>query len=158
MISRERKEWNQGEIIYIRFTYLRGLTRVTNWVRLEELVAEELRKYIFSSENLPYLYKRDKSCPNKEIIQERLEEYVLCQLEECILKEDVFSKLIEDMRANFAAKQSEFVQEVKRLQQVIPRLETRKKNIIKAITNGFMAEDFKDELANIEAERETAER
>ena len=102
--------------------------------------------------------KRDKSCPNKEIIQERLEEYVLRQLEECIFKEDVFSKLIEDMRANFAAKQSEFVQEVKRLQQVIPQLETRKKNIIKAITNGFMAEDFKDELANIESERETAER
>ncbi|MGN0650423.1 MAG: zinc ribbon domain-containing protein [Oscillospiraceae bacterium] len=65
--------------------------------------------------------KRNKSCPNKEIIQERLEEYVLRQLEECIFKEDVFSKLIEDMRANFAAKQSKFVQEMKRLQQAYGR-------------------------------------
>ena len=98
--------------------------------------------------------KHDKSCPNTEISQERLDEYVLKMLEDNIFNERIFLKLIDSLKSSYADRISNYNREVQTLQERLPTLDTRKQNIIKAITNGFIADDFKDEMARLDVERE----
>lgn len=98
--------------------------------------------------------KHDKSCPNTEINQERLDEYVLKMLEENIFNERIFQKLIDGLKSSYNERLINYSKEVQSLQERLPTLDTRKQNIIKAIANGFIAEDFKDEMARLDVERE----
>ena len=98
--------------------------------------------------------KHDKSCPNTEISQDRLDEYVLKMLEDNIFNECVFLRLIDGLKSSYAERISNYTREVHTLQERLPTLDTRKQNIIKAITNGFIADDFKDKMARLDVERE----
>ncbi len=98
--------------------------------------------------------KHDKSCPNTEISQERLDEYVLRMLEENIFNEGIFHKLIDKMKSSYSERLKHYSDEVNRLKAKLPSLDTRKQSIIKAIAGGFIADDFKEEMARIDAERE----
>ena len=98
--------------------------------------------------------KHDKSCPNTEISQERIDEYVLKMLEDNIFNEHIFLKLIDSLKSSYVERISNYTREVQTLQERLPTLDTRKQNIIKAITNGFIADDFKDEMARLDVERE----
>ena len=89
-----------------------------------------------------------------EISQERLDEYVLKMLEDNIFNERIFLKLIDGLKSSYAERISNYTHEVQTLQERLPTLGTRKQNIIKAITNGFIADDFKDEMARLDVERE----
>lgn len=98
--------------------------------------------------------KCDKACPNLEISQERLDDYVLKILEENIFNECIFATLIKSLKESHSKSVRNYSREVEQLKARLPNLETRKQNIIKAISNGFIAEDFKEELSQIELERE----
>lgn len=97
--------------------------------------------------------KNDKSCPNLEIDQKRLDDYVLKLLYENIFDDSLSAKLIQSLKESQYKSLSSFSREVEQLQAKLPNLKARKSNIIKAISNGFIAEDFKAELSNIELER-----
>ena len=97
--------------------------------------------------------KTDKSCPNLEIDQKRLDDYVLKLLYENIFDDRLSAKLIHNLKESQYKSLSSFSRDVEQLQAKLPNLEARKSNIIKAISNGFIAEDFKEELSNIELER-----
>ncbi len=97
--------------------------------------------------------KQDKSCPNLEISQERLDDFVLNLLEENIFDKRIFQKLIDGLKSSYNERLANCAKEAQAFQERLPALEARKQNIIKAISNGFIAEDFKEELSIIDLER-----
>ncbi len=58
------------------------------------------------------------------------------------------------MKSSYSERLKHYSDEVNRLKAKFPSLDTRKQNIIKAIAGGFIADDFKEEMARIDAERE----
>lgn len=101
--------------------------------------------------------KSDKSCPDLEIDQRRLDDYVLKLLYENIFDKRLSTKLIQSLKESLSKSMSDYTCEVEQIQANLQNLDARKSNIIKAISNGFIAEDFKGELSQIELERDQAQ-
>ncbi|KJZ86671.1 MULTISPECIES: recombinase family protein [unclassified Clostridium] len=98
-----------------------------------------------------------KVCDNKEIRKEYIEEYVLSELERKIFNDKAITYIAEGINKNIQ-KQNKADDEKKAvLLRQIDEVEGQINNIVTAITNGFVQEEFKakmDELKNRKSELE----
>lgn len=98
-----------------------------------------------------------KVCDNKEIRKEYIEEYVLSELERKIFNDKAITYIAEGINKNLQ-KQNKADDEKKAvLLKQIDEVEGQISNIVTAITNGFVQEEFKakmDELKNSKSELE----
>ncbi|NRT60407.1 hypothetical protein B0P06_002865 [Clostridium saccharoperbutylacetonicum] len=98
-----------------------------------------------------------KVCDNKEICKEYIEEYVLSELERKTFNDRAIIYIAEGINKNLQ-KQNKVDDEKKLvLVKQIDEVEGQISNIVTAITNGFVQEEFKakmDELKNCKSELE----
>lgn len=91
-------------------------------------------------------------CPNKEIRQDRLEEFVLQQLQKHIFDEKNIPLIIEGVKQQLLEHNAYVAEELKETARTLEKLKTRKKNIINAIADGLMEDDFSEILSQIKAD------
>ena len=98
-----------------------------------------------------------KVCDNKEIRKEYIEEYVLSELERKIFNNRAIIYIAEGINKNLQKQNTVDVEKRAVLLKQIDEVEGQINNIVTAITNGFVQEEFKskmDELKNRKSELE----
>jgi site-specific DNA recombinase len=92
---------------------------------------------------------RTNECDNKEIRKEYIEEYVLSELERKIFNDNAISYIAEGINKNIQKQNNVDVEKKVVLLKQIEEVEGQINNIVSAIINGFVQEEFKvkmDEL------------
>lgn len=90
-----------------------------------------------------------KVCSNKEIRKEYIEEYVLTELEARIFNDKAIPMLVEGINENLK-KQSQGVEDKKSvIEKELKDIEKQIGNIVMAITNGFIQEEFKVKMEEL---------
>jgi len=88
-------------------------------------------------------------CSNKEIQQEVIENYVLGSIERYIFDERNIPAILKGVTDFYTEANYHNLEEVRRIDNTISGQEKRLNNIKRAIMNGFMDEDFKDEITEL---------
>ncbi len=96
---------------------------------------------------------RTKSCKNKEIRREYIEEFVLQELERMILNESNIPILVEKINRYRESKDSDGKQKIKALYQRITKLDSQIENVLNVIRNGCASKLLTHDLANLEKEK-----
>ncbi|NAS19407.1 recombinase family protein [Clostridium butyricum] len=99
-----------------------------------------------------------KVCDNKEIRKEYIEEYVLSELERKIFNDKAITYIADGINKNLQKQNNADVEKKAVLIKQIDEVEGQINNIVIAITNGFVQEEFKakmDELKNSKSGLET---
>lgn len=92
-----------------------------------------------------------RTCKNKEIKRDLLENFVLDQLQKYLLKDNLIPKLTTQL--NDYIKEAETKpEEITNYKSRIKELETNKKNIVEAITKTGLSDTFSQKLSDIEVE------
>lgn len=87
-----------------------------------------------------------KVCDNKEIRKEYIEEYVLSELERKIFSDEAISYLVKGINENIQ-KQNKIDEEKKEVfTKELKEIDKQIGNIVAAIANGFMQEEFKTKM------------
>lgn len=92
---------------------------------------------------------RTNECDNKEIRKEYIEEYVLSELERKIFNDKAISYIADGINKNLQKQNNVDVEKKIVLSKQMEEVESQINNIVTAITNGFVQEEFKvkmDEL------------
>lgn len=97
--------------------------------------------------------RKNKSCPNMNIRQDKLDALVVDKIAEYIFKSENISSLTEKLRELDLKRNAEYANTVKRIEKRIKDNDNKRKRIVKAIENGYDKEDFKDELKLLRKER-----
>lgn len=98
-----------------------------------------------------------KVCDNKEIRKEYIEDYVLHELERKIFNDKAITYIAEGINKNLQKQNKADDEKKVVLLKQIDEVEGQISNIVAAITNGFVQEEFKakmDELKNSKSELE----
>lgn len=98
-----------------------------------------------------------KVCDNKEIRKEYIEEYILSELERKIFNDKAITYIAEGINKNLQKQNNADVEKKAVLIKQIDEVEGQINNIVTAITNGFVQEEFKakmDELKSSKSELE----
>lgn len=94
-------------------------------------------------------FKQSKPCCNKEIRADKLEEFILAQLEKYIFDEKNIPDIIKGVESQLIEQNAYVVEEIKTTNRTLERLRNRRKNIVNAIANELMQEDFNEILTQI---------
>ncbi len=98
-------------------------------------------------------YKESNHC-SKEIRSDKLEEFVLAQLEKHIFDEKNISLIISGIQEQLIKHNAHTAEELKETNRTLEKLKNRKKNIINAIADGLMEDDFSEILNQIKADEQ----
>ena len=90
--------------------------------------------------------RKDKSCPNMNIRQDKLDNLVVDKIAEYIFNNDNIPALTEKLRGLDLKRNAEFTNTIKRIEKRIKDNDLKRTRIIRAIENGCEEEDFKDRL------------
>lgn len=92
------------------------------------------------------------NCSNKEIRADKLEEFVLSQLQKYIFDEKNIPELIQGVQQQLIQHNAYIVEELKEIDRTLSKLKKRRQNIVNAIADGLMQEDFAEILEKIKAD------
>lgn len=90
--------------------------------------------------------RKDKSCPNMNIRQDKLDNLVVDKIADYIFRDENISSLTEKLRELDLKRNAEFTNTIKRIEKRIKDNNLKRARIIRAIENGCEEEDFKDRL------------
>ena len=96
--------------------------------------------------------RNDKTCPNLNIRQDKLDSLVADKISEYIFKEENQPVLVKKLLELDLKRNSEYMNTVKRIENRIASNNQKRKRMVKAIGNGYDEEDFKDELKSLREE------
>lgn len=99
-------------------------------------------------------HKVSVDCHNKEIRTDRLEEFVLQQLEKHIFKEENIPKILEEMQRQLKKHNTDTTNEVAVIEKQLKDIKTQRNNIVSAIANGCNLNDFKYKLDSLRENEE----
>lgn len=85
-------------------------------------------------------------CDNKEVKKETIEEFVLEELERKILNDKAIEKLTKKINEYLEEKTSTDRIELRKMEQELKEVEKKIGNIVKAISDGFYQEEFKQDM------------
>lgn len=97
-------------------------------------------------------HKLSEECCNKEIRHDKLEEYVLDILEQYIFNVDRIPEIIGGIREQVNSYNSYVNDELNEIALRLERLKIKRNNIINAVADGMIEDDFRDILARIKAD------
>lgn len=86
---------------------------------------------------------------NKEIRKEYIEEYVLTELEARIFNDKAISILVESINENLRKQNKSDEDKKSVFQKELEEVEKQISNIVTAITNGFIQEEFKVKMEEL---------
>lgn len=99
-------------------------------------------------------FKQSEPCRNREIRADKLEEFILAQLEKYIFDEKNISSILKGIEEQLIDQNAYVVEEIKTINRILSKLKERRKNITNAIANGLMEVDFEDILTQIRKDEE----
>ena len=88
-------------------------------------------------------------CSNKEIRADKIEEFVLLQLQKYIFDEKNIPAIVDGVKKQLIQHNAYVVEELRENERALKRLQNRRQNIINAIADGLMQDDFKEVLAQL---------
>lgn len=102
--------------------------------------------------------RKDKSCPNMNIRQDKLDALVVDKIAEYIFKNENISSLTEKLRELDLKRNAEYTNTIKRIEKRIKGNDLKRAKITRAIENGYNEEDFKDRLNYYREENSTLQK
>ncbi len=103
--------------------------------------------------------RKDKTCPNMNIRQDKLDNLVVEKIAEYIFKSENIPALTQKLRELDLKRNAEYANTIKRIKKRIKDNRIKHANIIRAIEdNGYNGEDFKDRLEYLNNEKSELEK
>lgn len=102
--------------------------------------------------------REDKSCPNMNIRQDKLDNLVVDKISEYIFKSENIPALTEKLRKLDLKRNAEYTNTIKRIEKRIKSNDIKRANIVKAIEKGYNEDDFKDRLDYYREEKSALEK